>query len=86
MNISYTLGTKRTTKVTVAQKMTIHEVKMYNADVSLVIRKLTETPTMHSTTVLYTQIPISLLSLRAGIVTLEIFQKKMMGMCTNHQG
>ena len=44
-----TFGTNNTPRVSVVQKMMMDEVNINNADVLLLIRKLTETPTMHST-------------------------------------
>ena len=58
-----------TMRVNVAQHKQMQEVKINRADVLFLIKKLTETPTMHSTPVLYTQIPINLLSFKTGMVT-----------------
>ena len=71
-------------KVKVVQKMVILEVNMNEVDVLLLIKKLTATPTIHSTTVLYTQIPISLLSLRAAMVTCKIKKEILITVLAGH--
>ena len=65
-----------TIRVSVAQHKQMHEVNMNKAGVLFLIKKLTETPTIHSTTVLYTQMPINLLSFRAGMVTYKFIKQK----------